>query len=154
MSTNETQESIQPRDERKPRVAFVCTHNACRSQIAEALARKLASDAFESYSAGTELKESINEDAQRIMLQLHGIDMERCGQRPKLVSEIPSPDIVVLMGCAVQCPFIACSRIENWGLEDPSGKTDEEFSKTIETIMEKVLALRDDLLAHPIEKTE
>lgn len=40
----------------KPRVAFICVHNSCRSQIAEALGKHLASDVFESYSAGTEKK--------------------------------------------------------------------------------------------------
>lgn len=131
--------------ERKPRVAFICTHNACRSQIAEAFGRALASDVFESYSAGTELKGSVNEDARRIMLERYDIDMDQCGQRPKLISEIPSPDVVVLMGCAVQCPYVSCERIENWGLEDPTGKTDEEFAATIDEIREQVLALRDSL---------
>ena len=39
----------------KKKVAFICVHNSCRSQIAEALAKKLAADTFDIYSAGTEL---------------------------------------------------------------------------------------------------
>ena len=60
----------------KPKIAFVCVHNSCRSQIAEALGKHLASDIFESYSAGTDTKDRINPDAVRIMKQLYGIDME------------------------------------------------------------------------------
>ena len=57
------------------KVAFICVHNSCRSQIAEALGKRLAADVFESYSAGTERKDRINPDAVRLMKQLYGIDM-------------------------------------------------------------------------------
>ena len=59
----------------KKKVAFICVHNSCRSQIAEALGRHLASDVFESYSAGTEVKPRINQDAVRIMKEIYNIDM-------------------------------------------------------------------------------
>ena len=123
------------------KVAFICVHNSCRSQIAEALGRKLASDAFESYSAGTETKPQINQDAVRLMKQVHGIDMEET-QRSKLLSDIPKVDVVITMGCNVQCPFLPCSHREDWGLEDPSGKEDAAFLETIRLIEEKVLDLK------------
>ena len=123
------------------KVAFICVHNSCRSQIAEALGRKLASDAFESYSAGTETKPQINQDAVRLMKQVHGIDMEET-QRSKLLSDIPEVDVVITMGCNVQCPVLPCSHREDWGLEDPSGKSDEAFLETIRRIEEKILDLR------------
>ena len=126
------------------RVAFVCVHNSCRSQIAEALGKKLAADAFESYSAGTETKPRINQDAVRLMKQLHGIDMEAT-QHSKLLAELPPVDIVVTMGCNVSCPTLPCRHREDWGLEDPTGKSDEEFRKVIAVIEEKVLALRESL---------
>ena len=126
---------------RKPKVAFVCVHNSCRSQIAEALGRKLASDVFESYSAGTETKPQINQDAVRLMKQVHGIDMEKT-QHSKLLTDIPEVDVVITMGCNVQCPWLPCSHREDWGLEDPSGKSDEAFLKTICLIEEKVLDLK------------
>ena len=126
---------------RKPRVAFVCVHNSCRSQIAEALGKKLAGDVFESHSAGTETKPQINRDAVRLMKQIHGIDMEET-QRSKLLSDIPEVDVVITMGCNVQCPFLPCSHREDWGLEDPSGKCDEAFLETIRLIEEKVLDLK------------
>ena len=123
------------------KVAFICVHNSCRSQMAEALGKKLAGDVFESYSAGTETKSHINPDAVRLMKQVHGIDMEAT-QHSKLLSEIPAVDVVVTMGCNVQCPFLPCSHREDWGLEDPSGKPDEAFLKTIRLIEGKVLDLR------------
>ncbi len=128
----------------KPKVAFVCVHNSCRSQIAEALGRELASDVFESYSAGTELKDHINPDAVRLMKQVYGIDMEQA-QRSKLISDIPAPDVVVLMGCNVSCPNLAGQYTENWGLEDPSGQPDEMFLDTIRRIEEKVIQLKRKL---------
>jgi arsenate reductase len=128
----------------KPKVAFVCVHNSCRSQIAEALGKKLAGDVFESYSAGTETKPQINRDAVRLMKQVHGIDMEET-QYSKLLSDIPEVDVVITMGCNVQCPFLPCSHREDWGLEDPSGKDDAAFLETICLIEEKVLDLKTRL---------
>lgn len=96
---------------RKPRVAFVCVHNSCRSQIAEALGKHLASDVFESCSAGTETVSQINQDAVRLMKQLYGIDMEE-SQRSKLLSELPPVDIVVTMGCNVNCPYLLCHNVK------------------------------------------
>jgi len=124
------------------KVAFICVHNSCRSQIAEALGKKLAGDVFESYSAGTEIKPRINQDAVRLMKQVHGIDMEKT-QHSKLLSDIPEVDVAVTMGCNVQCPFLPCSHREDWGLEDPSGKSDAVFLETIHLIEEKVLDLKD-----------
>ncbi len=126
------------------KVAFVCVHNSCRSQIAEALGKKLASDMFKSYSAGTETKPRINQDAVRLMKQVHGIDMEQA-QYSKLLSDIPEVDVVITMGCNVQCPFLSCTHREDWGLDDPTGKDDEAFLETIRLIEEKVLELKERL---------
>ncbi len=126
----------------KPKVAFICLHNSCRSQIAEALGKYLASDVFESYSAGTEVKPQINQDAARLMKQIYGIDMERT-QRSKLLEEIPPVDIVVTMGCNVQCPFLPCMHREDWGLDDPTGKSDVDFERTIKAIRSKIENLRE-----------
>ena len=126
------------------KVAFICVHNSCRSQIAEALGKKLASDVFESYSAGTETKPKINQDAVRLMKKVHGIDMEET-QYSKLLSDIPPVDIVITMGCNVQCPLLPCSHREDWGLDDPTGKSDEEFLETIRQIERKIVHLKDML---------
>lgn len=126
------------------KVAFICVHNSCRSQIAEALGKKLASDVFESYSAGTETKPRINPDAVRLMKRVHGIDME-AAQHSKLLSDIPPVDVVVTMGCNVRCPFLPCQWREDWGLDDPTGKSDEAFLETIRLIEEKILGLKERL---------
>ena len=129
----------------KKKIAFICVHNSCRSQIAEALGRHLASDVFESYSAGTETKPQINQDAVRIMKELYGIDMEAEGQYSKLIDEIPVPDIAISMGCNVGCPFIERPFDDNWGLEDPTGKSDEEFKKVIDEIRMQIFILKQRL---------
>ena len=126
---------------RMVRVAFVCVHNSCRSQIAEALGKKLASDVFESYSAGTVLKDKINQDAVRLLKQTHGIDMELT-QRSKLVFDLPPVDIKISMGCDVVCPSVKALYIEDWDLDDPSGKSDETFLKTIHMIERNILELK------------
>lgn len=128
----------------KPTVAFICVHNSCRSQIAEAFGKSLAVDVFESYSAGTEKKDRINSDAVRLMKELYGIDMEKT-QCPKLLSEIPPVDVVITMGCGVHCPYLPSGRVEDWNLEDPTGKPDGEFIKVIRTIEKNVTALREEL---------
>ena len=111
---------------KKPKVAFVCVHNSCRSQIAEALGKHLSSNVFESYSAGTETKPQINQDAVRLMKEMYQIDMEKA-QYSKLLSEIPQVDIVITMGCNVNCPVIPCEYREDWGVDDPTGKDDKVF---------------------------
>ena len=125
----------------KPKVAFICVHNSCRSQIAEALGKHYSDDVFESFSAGTETRPQINQDAVRLIKQLYSIDMERT-QRSKLLSDIPPVDIVITMGCNVACPYLPCKYREDWGLEDPTGKSDEEFIKTIKLIEQKILELK------------
>ena len=126
----------------KLKVAFICVHNSCRSQIAEALEKKLAFDVFESYSAGSETKMQINQDAVGIMKKLYGIDMEKT-QYSKLVCDIPTPDILISMGCNVECPYIGMPFDDDWGLDDPTGKSEEEYIKVIKEIEGKVLALRE-----------
>jgi arsenate reductase len=121
----------------KLKVAFICVHNSCRSQIAEALGKHFAGDIFESYSAGTETKPQINQDAVRLMKELYDIDMEKT-QHSKLLDEIPPVDIVITMGCNVECPYLPCKHREDWGLDDPTGKSDEEFKKVISTIETKI----------------
>jgi len=124
------------------KVAFICVHNSCRSQIAEAICRKFAGDVFECYSAGTEKQPSINPDTVRLVKQLYDIDMEQ-SQYSKLLSDITAVDVVVTMGCNVECPYLPCKYREDWGLDDPTGKSDEDFIRVIKQIEEKVLQLRD-----------
>ena len=128
----------------KQKIAFICVHNSCRSQIAEALCRQFAGDFFDCYSAGTETKPQINQDAVRLIKQIYDIDMEKT-QYSKLLSDIPPVDIVITMGCNVECPFLPCKHREDWGLDDPTGKDDAEFIKIISTIEVKIKNLVKEL---------
>ena len=125
-----------------PKVAFVCTHNSCRSQMAEALGRLLAADVFDSFSAGTHPADRINPDAVRVIRQLYGADMQ-AQQHPKLLTDLPSVDVLITMGCGVECPFLPCRYREDWGLSDPTGQPDEAFIQTAHTIESKVRALAE-----------
>jgi arsenate reductase len=133
----------------KPKVAFVCVHNSCRSQIAEALGKHLAGDIFESYSAGTETKPKINQDSVRLMKKIYDIDMEQT-QYSKLITDLPKIDIVVKMGCNVICPFVPGRYEEDWGLDDPTGKSDEEFKIVIAEIEIKVRELAAKISNHQL----
>ena len=126
----------------KKKVAFICVHNSCRSQMAEALGKVYGKDVFESYSAGTETKPMINQDAVRIIKELYDVDMNET-QKSKLLSDIPEIDIAIKMGCNVVCPYLKADHTEDWGLEDPTGKSDEEFIKTARVIEEKVKDLAE-----------
>lgn len=120
------------------KVAFICVHNSCRSQIAEALCRTYRKDLI-AYSAGTKIKNTINQDAVRIMKEKYNIDMTN--QYSKLLSDIPNCDIYISMGCNVECPFIDKGFDYNFGIDDPTGKSDEEFIKTIENIKREIMKI-------------
>lgn len=137
--------------EEKPKVAFICVHNSCRSQIAEALGKHFAKDVFESYSAGTQVKSKINQDAVRLIKELYNIDMELT-QQSKLLNNIPKVDIVITMGCNVECPFLPCKYREDWGLNDPTGKNDEEFINIIKTIEDKIKILSQKISNNSLYK--
>ena len=122
------------------KIAFLCVHNSCRSQIAEALGKHLRGNDFDFYSAGTETKPQINQDAVRLMKQLYGIDMEQT-QYSKTIDKIPTPDMVISMGCDVGCPYIGRAFDDNWNLPDPTGKSDEVFKTVIAEIEKRILEL-------------
>lgn len=136
-SKDAIKKTLKWRENMKTKVAFICVHNSCRSQMAEALGKLFAGEVFEAYSAGTETKPQINKDAVRIIKDLYNVDMNKT-QKSKLLTDIPEVDVVIKMGCNVVCPILPGKHIEDWGLEDPTGKSDEEFIKTAKTIKEKI----------------
>ena len=121
----------------KKKIAFICVHNFCRSQIAEALGKFFRGEDYDFYSAGTETKPQINRDAVRLVKELYGIDMDLT-QYSKTFDKIPTPDVAISMGCDVGCPFIGRDFDENWQLPDPTGKADEDFLKVIKQIEENI----------------
>jgi len=123
----------------KYKVAFVCIGNSCRSQIAEGFAKEYGSDVLEVYSAGTDPADQVNANAVKVMKE-QGIDIS--DQYPKLLKDIPAElDILITMGCGVECPFVPCKIREDWGLDDPVGKPIEVFRETRATIEKKVKEL-------------
>lgn len=124
----------------KDKVAFICVHNFCRSQIAEALGKHFSGDKYDFYSAGTETKPQIDKDAVRLMKRLYSIDMEQT-QYSKTIDSIPVPDTVISMGCEVGCPYIGRAFDDNWGLPDPTGQSDEVFVEVIKQIEDRVRSL-------------
>lgn len=136
---------------KKIKVAYVCVHNSCRSQMAEAITKKLESDFFDAYSGGTETKPRINQDAVRTIQSLYDVDMNQT-QRSKLIDELPQDiDVLITMGCNVECPFLPCQYREDWGLDDPTGKPDEVFIQTAELIKEKILSLKSRIESNEIK---
>ena len=130
---------------KKWKVGFICTHNSCRSQIAEAFGKELASDVFESYSAGTQIKDQINPDAVRILKAKYGMDRIANGQYNKTLDQLPKLDVVITMGCGVQCPMIDCTYREDWGLQDPTGESDAVFIQVIEEIETRIRSFKQRL---------
>lgn len=120
----------------KKKVAFVCVHNSCRSQMAEGWAKKLGAGLIEAYSAGTENYPGVKPLAVKVMEEA-GVDMS--GHRPKLMSDIPKElDVVITMGCNVDCPYVPSKHREDWGLTDPSGGPIDDYRKTRDIVKEKV----------------
>lgn len=133
----------------KLKVAFICVHNSCRSQMAEAISKMLASDTFDAYSAGTYLKNQIHPDAVSTILDLYGIDIST-SQKPKLLDELPPVDIVITMGCNVECPYLPSKHREDWGLQDPDGMGRDAFAQVAQIIEQKVLDLKSRIVNHKV----
>jgi arsenate reductase (thioredoxin) len=120
-------------------IAFVCTHNSCRSIMAEGFMRHYNDGSFEVYSAGTEKYPGPKPMAVEVM-EDKGIDMSHASS--KLLSEIPNKlDILITMGCGVECPYVPTKHREDWGLDDPSGGPKSGFEITRDIINDKVLDL-------------
>lgn len=120
---------------KKKVIAFVCTHNSCRSIMAEGYAKHLGNDILNVYSAGTEVFPGPKPMAIEVMMDL-GIDMSHANS--KLLSEIPREiDILITMGCGVECPFIPCKYREDWDLDDPSLGPKSDYEITRDLIKEK-----------------
>ncbi len=127
---------------KKIKVAYVCIHNSCRSQMAEAITNVVAGDFFEAYSAGTNPKPSINQDAVLTVKELYDIDMEET-QTPKALHRLPDNlDLLITMGCFEECPHIPAKHREDWGLSDPTGKPNTEFQNTAKKIESRIRSLR------------
>ena len=127
----------------RPVVAFVCTHNSFRSQVAEALSHEIASGVFQAHSAGTELAPAVNPDAVKLAAELFDVNLSNPRYKPKTVFELPAVDIVVTMGCGVACPSLPSRHREDWGLEDPSTASPEDQVQILRDIEARVRNLKE-----------
>jgi multimeric flavodoxin WrbA/protein-tyrosine-phosphatase len=133
--TKAVQEILQPFGNRK-KVLFACRENACRSQMASAFAQSLAGDKLEVFNAGSEPSGQIQPDMVTVMHE-KGIDMGfRTPQKLDDVISQDTPEIIVTMGCAEQCPFVPGARKLDWDLPDPAGKP-IEFMRDVRDEIEK-----------------
>ncbi|MGQ9515509.1 MAG: arsenate reductase ArsC [Thermoproteota archaeon] len=128
---------------------FVCVENSCRSQMAEAILNKIAEDrgiAVRAMSAGTRPAAEVNPFAVQVLRE---IDIDASHQKPKLLTQemLEKADKIITMGCLAKdvCPAIFLSKTEDWGIEDPSGKSIEKFREVRDIIKGKV---EDLLLRH------
>jgi protein-tyrosine-phosphatase len=113
-------------------VLFVCTENACRSQMAEGWARKLLPD-WQAYSAGSKPRGSVDANAIAVMQEV-GIDISGNASKGFDALPVKELDYVVTMGCKDGCPFVPAKKTFDWGIPDPAGK-DLDFYRTVRDLI-------------------
>lgn len=131
----------------KKKVLFLCTHNSCRSQMAEGLVNHCLGDRFEAFSAGTEATR-VNPLAIRVLDEL-GIDIS--GHRSKTLDQFAGETfdyVITLCGSAnEQCPlFFGGVKRMHMGFSDPSRATGSE-----EEIMAEFRRVRDEIKTSLLE---
>lgn len=132
---------------RRYRVAFVCTKNSCRSQMAEAFARELASDVIDPFSAGTEPAGEVDAGAIEVMREV-GIDISDAKPKGLAPEEAADLDLVVHMGCGSQrCMVVPGVPTEEWQIEDPAGKGIDVYRAVRDLVRVRVLGLAERLRA-------
>lgn len=135
---------------KKLRVAFLCPHNSCRSQVAEALAREIASDTFEAYSAGSEPSYTVDDRTAWMLLEYCSYDITE--KYPRHVSELPEVDIVINMSSDDEFSDVPCTYSESWVLDSPKGQEDNAYRRMIEDIRSRICDLRDKIRLNSILK--
>jgi protein-tyrosine-phosphatase len=129
----------------KPRVLFVCIHNAGRSQMAAGFATSLSRGAVEVRSGGSEPGNEVNPVAIAAMLEV-GIDISRGVPQLMTTEAVRDSDVVITMGCGDVCPIFPGKRYEDWDLTDPSGLPIEAVRPIRDEIKTRVEALLSELL--------
>ena len=119
------------------KVLFICVENSCRSQMAEGFAKSLGGAKLESYSAGSRPSGKVNPDAITVM-QEAGVDISAAKSKGFKDLAIKEFDYVITMGCKDTCPFVPAKEHIDWQIEDPKGKKEDFFRKTLDLIKEKI----------------
>ncbi len=127
----------------KIKIGFICVHNSCRSIMAEGICREKYGELFEVYSGGTEENSVVKQDALTTLKNVYDIEGEFSS---KLIDTLPELDVVITMGCNVECPHLPSKYREDFGIDDPSHKSQEIFELSAKLIEAKI-----DLLALKIK---
>jgi protein-tyrosine-phosphatase len=135
---------IGPLNGRK-KILFACRENACRSQMAGALAQYLAGDKFEVITGGSQPADQVNPEMVRAMHE-KGIDMAyRVPQSIESAISDTTPDFIVTMGCGEECPFVPGAQMLDWDLPDPAGKPLDFMRQVRDQIESNVKNLIEEL---------
>jgi arsenate reductase (thioredoxin) len=128
------------------RVLFVCSQNAGRSQMSEALFQRATAGRHQARSAGTAPAERVHPEVVEVMREL-GIEL--AGRKPQRLTTDAArwADVVVTMGCADECPYIPGKRYVDWELTDPSGRPVDEVRRIRDEIARRVDSLVAELEA-------
>jgi arsenate reductase len=129
----------------KPRVLFVCIHNAGRSQMAAGYARALSGGAVDVRSAGSEPGNEINPVAVAAMAEV-GIDISDAIPQLMTSEAVRDSDVVITMGCGDTCPIFPGKRYEDWELTDPNGLSIAQVRPIRDDIERRVQRLLDEVL--------
>ncbi len=128
----------------KPRILFVCIHNAGRSQMAAGYASALSGGAIIVRSGGSEPGTEINPVAVAAMAE-EGIDISQGVPQLMTTEAVRDSDVVITMGCGDVCPIFPGKRYEDWDLTDPSGLPIEGVRPIRDEIKARVQTLLAEL---------
>jgi arsenate reductase (thioredoxin) len=127
----------------KSSLLFVCVHNAGRSQMAQAFAKK---HGLKASSAGTVPASQVNPTVVEAMKE-KGIDISSNIPRMLTSEMINDAGLVVTMGCSVEeaCPRPMLAQMQkklvDWDLPDPKGRPIAEVRKIRDEIERRVMEL-------------
>ncbi len=133
---------------KRKKILFVCTENACRSQMASAFARYHAGNKIEVESAGSAPAKEINPLMEEVMREK---DIDMAFRKPKSIEQAArfgTPDLIVSMGCEEACPFFPGAPHQEWSVPDPAGKPIEIMRQIRHEVEERVRRLTSLLSNH------
>jgi len=132
----------------KPKVVFLCVHNAGRSQMAAGWLKHLAGDRVDVFSGGSEPASTVNPAAVEAMAEV-GVDIRREFPKPWTDEIVRAADVVVTMGCGDACPVYPGKHYEDWVLDDPEGLELGAVRPIRDAIRRRVEQLVEEMKIHP-----
>ncbi len=137
-------------------VLFVCTHNAGRSQMAQAFFERHAPEDIRAESAGQQPADQVWPEVVEAMAEV-GVDLS--DRRPtKLTVEMQlHADWAITLACGATCPYVPTT-VEDWDIPDPAGKSVEEVrairdaveARVKDLVEQRIDAIRADRTAHQL----